>query len=80
MKLDFIGKIFEKYPSIKFYENPPSGSRIVPCGRTDGQTDMKKLIVTFRNFAISPGKSIIVAYCTLYSDPDYFPSTWYYIL
>jgi len=31
---------FEKYPKIIFHENPCGGSRTVPCGRTDGQTDM----------------------------------------
>jgi hypothetical protein len=29
---------FRKIP-IKFHENPPSGSRSVPCGQTDGRTD-----------------------------------------
>jgi hypothetical protein len=32
MKLEFSRQIFEKYSSIKFHENPSSGSR-----RTDGQ-------------------------------------------
>jgi len=31
---------------MKFHENPSSGSRVVACG----QTDMTKLIVTFRDF------------------------------
>jgi len=36
-------KMFEPYkdkksPIIKFHENPPNGSLVVPCGRTDGQT------------------------------------------
>jgi len=55
MKFEFSRKIFEKFLHIKFHENPSSGSRVVPCGRTDGrtggQTDMTKLIVAFRNFA-----------------------------
>jgi hypothetical protein len=42
--------MFGKYSNIKFHENPPSGSEIV----LDGQTDMKKLTVAFRNFAESP--------------------------
>jgi len=32
-------QIFEKYSNIKFHENSSSGSRVVPCGRKDGQTD-----------------------------------------
>jgi len=31
-----------------------SESRVVPCGQTEGQTDMTKLIVAFRNFANAP--------------------------
>jgi len=34
---------FRMKPSnIKFRENPSSGSRVVPCGRTDGWTWRKK--------------------------------------
>jgi hypothetical protein len=40
-----------KTQNIKFHENPSSGSRVVLCGRTDGRTDTKMLIVVFRNFA-----------------------------
>jgi hypothetical protein len=52
MKLQFPGQIFEKYLNVKLRENPSNGSA-VPCGRTDGLTDMK-LIVAFRNFANAP--------------------------
>ena len=38
MNLEFSGHIFEKYSNIKFHENSFSGSRAVPCGRTDFQT------------------------------------------
>jgi len=38
MKLEFSGQIFVKSSNIKFDENPSSESRVVPCGRTDGQT------------------------------------------
>jgi len=42
------------YSNIKFHENPSGGSRVVPCGRidrqTDRQTEMAKLIGAFRNF------------------------------
>ena len=56
MKLEFSPQIFEKYPNVKFNENPFSGSRVVPCGQTDGRTEMTKLIVSFRNFAKAPKK------------------------
>jgi hypothetical protein len=51
MKLEFYRQIFEIYSNIKFYENPSSGSRVVPCGRTDRQRDMTEMIVAFRIFA-----------------------------
>jgi len=31
-----------------------SGSRFVPCGRRDGQTDMTELTVAFHNVANAP--------------------------
>jgi len=30
---------FKKYSNIKFNKNPSNGSRVVPCGETDGRTD-----------------------------------------
>jgi glycine betaine/choline ABC-type transport system substrate-binding protein len=40
---DFIIKLsqqlIEKYPNVKFHENPSSGSRVVQCGQTDGQVE-----------------------------------------
>ena len=36
--LNFLDR-FSKNSSIKFYQNPSSGSRVVACGRTDGRTD-----------------------------------------
>ena len=56
MKLEFSRQIFEKSSDIKFDENPSSGSRVVPCGQTDGRTDMTKLIVAFRNSANAPNE------------------------
>jgi hypothetical protein len=53
MKLDFYRQILEKYPNI-FHENPSSGSRNIPRGRTDGQADMTKLVVADRNYANAP--------------------------
>jgi hypothetical protein len=39
---------------VSCHQNPSSGSRVVPCRRTDGrtdrQTDITKLRVPFRNF------------------------------
>jgi len=32
-------QIYEKYSNIKFHENLPSGSRVVPCGQKDGRSD-----------------------------------------
>ena len=54
MKFEFSLLIFQKVWNIKFYQNPASGSRVVPCG----QTDMTKLIVAFRNFANAPNKNV----------------------
>jgi hypothetical protein len=49
---------FRKIFNIKFHENPSSGSRVVPRGRTNrrmnGETGMTKLITAFRNFANVP--------------------------
>jgi hypothetical protein len=33
---------FGKYSNIKFHENPSSGSRVVPCGRTDRERQKDK--------------------------------------
>jgi len=38
-KLDFSRQIFEKYSNIKYNWNPSSGSRVVPCGQTDGHDE-----------------------------------------
>jgi len=42
---------FRKYPDIRFVENPSSGSRVIPCGRMERRTDMRKLTVALRIFA-----------------------------
>jgi hypothetical protein len=58
MKLEFSLQFFEKYPDIKFHENPSSGGHVVPNGQMDGwengRTDMTKLMVFFHNFANAP--------------------------
>jgi hypothetical protein len=55
---------FSENTHIKFHENPPSGSRAVPCKQTkrhtDRQTDMTKLIDTILNFAKAREKREIV--------------------
>jgi hypothetical protein len=53
---NYLEQIFENKKNAqisKCQENPSSGNRVVPCGRTDRQTDMRKLwvIVAFRNIA-----------------------------
>ena len=40
MKLELSRQIFEK-SNIRFHENTSSGSRVVPCGRMDGQTNRR---------------------------------------
>jgi len=42
------------FRKILEYQISFSRSRGVPCGWTDGQTDMTELIVTFRSFANAP--------------------------
>jgi hypothetical protein len=37
-KLELFRQILEKSSIIEFLENPSGGSRVVPCGQTDGQT------------------------------------------
>ena len=44
----------KKCSIIKWRENPSSGSRVVPCGETDGRPDMTKLIIALRYFANAP--------------------------
>ena len=53
--LDFLDNfLFENYSHIKFHKNTSSGSRVVPCGQTDGRTDMTKLIAPFPHFEKPP--------------------------
>jgi hypothetical protein len=61
MKLEFSRQIFEKkLIYIKFHENPSRGSRVVPRGKTERQTNMTKLIFAFRNFANEPKNNIFM--------------------
>ena len=38
MKVEFYRQSFERILNIKFYQNPPSVSRLVPSGQIDRQT------------------------------------------
>jgi hypothetical protein len=49
-ELEFYQQIFEKCWNIKFNKNPPSGSRVVPCGRTDGWKDRHEANSRFSKF------------------------------
>ena len=40
-KLEFFDRLSEKRSNMKFYQNPSTGSRAVPCARTDGRTDSR---------------------------------------
>ena len=52
MKIEFALLIFEKKISnIMFHQNPSRGSRVVPCGRRDGNDEANS---RFRNFANAP--------------------------
>jgi hypothetical protein len=68
MKLEFSRQILEKDTNIKFHQNSSSGRGVVPCGRTDRQTDqqtdMTKLIATFRNFVNMPRNKHYVSEAT----------------
>jgi hypothetical protein len=59
-KIEFFGQSFEKYSNIKFQENPSSGGGVLPCGRTDGQTDMTRQIVAFPSFSNPPNKAVVI--------------------
>ena len=58
LELEFSWLIFEKYTNYKFRENPSSESRFLPLGRRDGQTDLTKLIGSFRNSVNPPKKGV----------------------
>ena len=45
-----LGSSFQEFRILLI----PIWSRVVACGRTEGQTDMKKLIVAILNFANAP--------------------------
>jgi hypothetical protein len=57
MKIEFSRQVFEKKAQISsffFKINPVGGKMFHTDRQTDGQKDMMKLIVAFRNFANAP--------------------------
>ena len=54
---------FRKSSNIKFLQSPSSVSRVVPCGKTDGLTDITKLLVTLRNVANAPKNHSVIGIC-----------------
>jgi hypothetical protein len=53
MKVAFLcTDLPEKYSNIKFHENSPSGSRVVPCRQWDRRTDRREggLNIRFSQF------------------------------
>jgi len=51
MRLEVSPQISEKQSNIKFHENPVSGSRVVPCGRTNGHDEVNSNFLRFRERA-----------------------------
>ena len=51
-------EIFKKILNIKFHEYTSSGIGAVPYGQTEESTDIKNLIVAFRNSANGPKKPL----------------------
>jgi hypothetical protein len=52
MALGYSRQIFEEYSNAKFRDKPFLGAELLHADKkTDGQTDITKLIVAFRNFA-----------------------------
>ena len=59
MKHEF-SRLFEKNTYTILHENPLSGSRVVPCGQTDGRYEA---LVAFRHFANTPKKHEAMISC-----------------
>ena len=51
MKLEISQHIFEKFSNIKFHQYLSSGSRVVPCGQTDGHDEADNGFSQFRERA-----------------------------
>ena len=54
-KPEFSRQIFEKYLNVKYHENSSTVAELFRAGGwAEGQTDMTKVIVAFRNSANAP--------------------------
>jgi len=80
MGLQFSRKIFEKHQIPNFTKIHPVGAQFLHAsGWTDGQTDMTKLMVAFRNFANEPKilhSSQAVQFCLLLLSCNYFATQY----
>ena len=52
MKLEFSRQTFEEYSNIKADENASSGSRFVPCNKTDSHDESKSRVSQFLRTAL----------------------------
>jgi len=61
-------------------KTPPNRIIVVPSGQTDGQTDMTKLILAFRNFANAPKNESLISWSVCQSRHLNFETAeWTYI-
>jgi hypothetical protein len=51
MKREFYQQVFGKSSNMKYNENPSGGSRVVPCGRTDGNDEANSHFSQFCDLA-----------------------------
>jgi hypothetical protein len=70
MKLECSRQIFKKYSNFKFHENPFSGSRVVPCGRTVRQDEANSPLPFHLSrcspfWALAPSEDVSIFLCLL---------------
>jgi hypothetical protein len=75
IKLELSRHIFDKYSNTKFYQNPSCGSRLVPCGWTDGHVEVNSSFSPFCEGAYKENEpwfrsSIMRRYAAPYVSPD----------
>jgi len=64
MKTEFFRHVFENTQISNFVKMRPVGAELFHEGRTDGQTDMTKLVVAFGNSAQAPRNHIKMSMST----------------